>query len=81
MLTSGAGVDLLFTDVVMPGMSGLDVVPEALHINPDVAIVMLSAVTDATSAAICMQRGAMDYLTKPINPEELYEIAEKYQQD
>jgi putative two-component system response regulator len=62
---------LMLLDVRMPGMSGLDVVPEALHIDPDVAIVMLSAVTDATSAAICMQRGAMDYLTKPIDLTDL----------
>lgn len=59
-------VALMLLDVRMPGMSGMDVVPEALHLNPDLAIMMLSAVTDATSAAICMQRGAMDYLTKPI---------------
>jgi putative two-component system response regulator len=65
------GISLVLLDVRMPGMSGLDVVPEALHINPDVAIVMLSAVTDATSAAICMQRGAMDYLTKPIELTDL----------
>jgi cyclic di-GMP phosphodiesterase len=65
------GISLVLLDVRMPGMSGLDVVPEALHLNPDVAIVMLSAVTDATSAAICMQRGAMDYLTKPIELTDL----------
>ena len=59
-------VALMLLDVRMPGMSGMDVVPEALHLSPDLAIMMLSAVTDATSAAICMQRGAMDYLTKPI---------------
>ena len=66
-----SGIALMLLDVRMPGMSGLDVVPEALHVNPDVAIVMLSAVTDATSAAICMQRGAMDYLTKPIELTDL----------
>lgn len=66
-----SGIALMLLDVRMPGMSGLDVVSEALHVNPDVAIVMLSAVTDATSAAICMQRGAMDYLTKPIELTDL----------
>ena len=71
------GISLMLLDVRMPGMSGLDVVPEALHINPDVAIVMLSAVTDATSAAICMQRGAMDYLTKPIELTDLARAIER----
>ena len=65
------GASLMLLDVRMPGMSGMDVVPEAVHLNPDLAIVMLSGVADATSAAICMQRGAMDYLTKPIELSDL----------
>ena len=64
-------VALMLLDVRMPGMSGIDVVPEALDINPDMAILMLSAVRDASSAAICMQRGAFDYLTKPIELSDL----------
>lgn len=59
-------VHLMLLDIRMPGMNGIDVVPEALEVDPDLAIVMLSAVSDATSAAISMQRGAIDYLTKPI---------------
>jgi len=57
---------LMLLDIRMPGMSGIDVVTEALQIDPEVAIVMLSGVGDATTAALCMQRGAVDYLTKPI---------------
>jgi response regulator RpfG family c-di-GMP phosphodiesterase len=70
-------IALMLLDVRMPGMSGMDVVPEALHLNPDVAIVMLSAVADATSAAICMQRGAVDYLTKPIELSDLARAIER----
>lgn len=65
------GAELMLLDIRMPGTSGIDVVPEALDLDPDVAIVMLSAVADATSAAICMQRGALDYLTKPIELTDL----------
>src|SRR2546421_12478805 len=36
-----------------------------------ISILMLTAVNDATSAALCMQRGAMDYLTKPIELADL----------
>ncbi|MGH7753829.1 MAG: response regulator, partial [Gemmatimonadales bacterium] len=53
-------------DIRMPGTSGIDLVPQALEVDPDLAILMLSAVNDATTAALCMQRGALDYLTKPI---------------
>lgn len=61
----------MLLDIRMPDMSGIDVVPEALDIDPDLAILMITGVADATSAAICMQRGAMDYLTKPIELTDL----------
>ena len=59
-------ISLMLSDIRMPGTSGVDLVPQALEIEPELAILMLTAVNDATSAALCMQRGAMDYLTKPI---------------
>jgi putative nucleotidyltransferase with HDIG domain len=64
-------VALMLSDIRMPGLSGVDLVPQALEIEPDLAILMLTAVNDATSAALCMQRGAMDYLTKPIELADL----------
>lgn len=64
-------VAVMLCDIRMPGMSGIDLVPQALAIVPDLAVVMLSAVNDATTAALCMQRGAMDYLTKPIDLDDL----------
>ncbi len=62
---------VMLLDLRMPGMSGMDVVSEALTIEPEIAVVILSAMTDATSAALCMQRGATDYLTKPIDLDDL----------
>jgi len=64
-------ISLMLSDIRMPGTSGVDLVPQALEIEPDLAILMLTAVNDATSAALCMQRGAMDYLTKPIELADL----------
>src|SRR5437899_5787336 len=61
----------MLSDIRMPGTSGVDLVPQALEIEPELAILMLTAVNDATSAALCMQRGAMDYLTKPIELADL----------
>lgn len=65
------GFSLMLLDMHMPGMTGPDVVPEALDIDPDLAILMVTAAGDATTAAICMQRGAVDYLTKPIELNDL----------
>jgi putative nucleotidyltransferase with HDIG domain len=64
-------IALMLCDIRMPGTSGVDLVPQAIEIEPDLAILMLTAVNDATSAALCMQRGAMDYLTKPIELADL----------
>ena len=70
-------ITLMLTDIRMPGTSGIDLVPQALELVPDLAILMLSAVNDATSAALCMQRGAMDYLTKPLELSDLSRAVER----
>lgn len=57
----------ILLDVNMPGINGVELVPQLIEIEPTVAILMLTAVNDATSAALCMQRGAYDYLIKPID--------------
>jgi len=64
-------IAVMLCDIRMAGMSGVDIVPQALEVSPDLAILMLTAVNDATTAALCMQRGALDYLTKPIELLEL----------
>ena len=69
-LTTGS-FSLMLLDIDLPGMSGTDLVPAALELDPDLAILMLTGVKDATSAAVCMQRGALDYLTKPVELTDL----------
>ena len=64
-------IALMLCDIRMPGTSGIDLVPQAIEVEPELAILMLTAVNDATSAALCMQRGALDYLTKPIELADL----------
>jgi putative two-component system response regulator len=60
-------VAAMLLDVNLPGLNGVDLVPRVLELEPDVAILMLTAVNAATSAALCMQRGALDYLLKPVD--------------
>ena len=64
-------ISCMLLDVRMPGRSGIDLVPQVMELEPSIAILMLTAVNDATTAALCMQRGAMDYLTKPIDLNDL----------
>ena len=57
----------MLLDVNLPGTNGIDLVPRIMELEPTIAVLMLTAVNDATSAALCMQRGALDYLIKPID--------------
>ncbi|HEX6535289.1 MAG TPA: HD domain-containing phosphohydrolase [Gemmatimonadaceae bacterium] len=57
---------VMICDVRMPGMSGLDLLPDARATDPDLAVIMLTAVNDAPTATTAISRGAMDYLTKPV---------------
>ena len=64
-------ISAVLLDVRMPDKSGVDTVPDLLAVDGDLAIVMLTAVNDATTASLCLQRGAVDYLTKPIDLADL----------
>ncbi|MGH7581737.1 MAG: HD domain-containing phosphohydrolase [Gemmatimonadales bacterium] len=61
----------ILLDMRLPDGSGLELVQALIQREPHVAILMLTAVNDAHTAALCMQRGAMDYLVKPIDLPEL----------
>jgi response regulator RpfG family c-di-GMP phosphodiesterase len=68
---------LMLCDVRMPGLSGVELVPRALSIDPELAIVMLTAVNDAPTAAEVLSAGAMDYLMKPIELTDLQQALER----
>ena len=62
---------LLICDVRMPGMTGVELVPRAHEMDPELAIVMLTAVNDAPTATDALTHGALDYLMKPIELSDL----------
>jgi DNA-binding NtrC family response regulator len=69
--------DAMLCDVRMPGMSGIAVVARALELHPDLAVLMLTAVTDAPTATEALANGAMDYLMKPIELADLARTIER----
>jgi cyclic di-GMP phosphodiesterase len=62
---------LALCDIRMPGMSGLELLPQARSVDPDLAVVMLTAVNDAPTATEALTHGALDYLMKPIELTDL----------
>lgn len=67
----------MLCDIRMPEMTGLELVPAALAYDGDLAIVMLTAVNDAPTATEALGLGAMDYLMKPVELEDLAAAVER----
>jgi len=64
-------VDVLLTDVRMPGMDGLTLLQRALARNPKLICILLTAYGNVETAVEAMKRGAFDFLTKPVNLDHL----------
>ena len=60
-------IDLVLTDMRMPGATGLDLLDGVRRLNPDVPVVVMTAFGTVASAVDAMKRGAADFLTKPID--------------
>src|SRR6202522_3674808 len=63
--------ELVILDLLMPDMSGQDVLDHLLAGHPDQAVLGLSCLADVASKVDCLERGAQDYLTKPFSLAEL----------
>lgn len=63
--------DAVVTDLRMPGKSGLKVIDKALSLSPRPAVLMMTAYGNIETAVEAMKRGAVDFLTKPVNIERL----------
>ena len=65
------GFDFVLTDLRMPGMDGIQLLKELRHMNPEVIVVILTAYGTIGTAVEAMKEGAYDYLTKPVDLDEL----------
>ncbi|RJQ63625.1 MAG: sigma-54-dependent Fis family transcriptional regulator [Desulfobacteraceae bacterium] len=70
-------VDLALVDYRMPGMSGREVLDQAKRIDPQLDVVILTAYGTVETAVEAMKAGACDYLTKPIDLDELLLVIER----
>jgi DNA-binding NtrC family response regulator len=68
--------DILLTDLKMPRLDGMDLLARVRAAHPDVAIVVMTAYGTIASAVKALRAGAEDYLTKPIDVEELEHLLE-----
>ena len=63
----GQQITLLVSDINMPGMSGLDLLPMVKARRPDLPVFMISAYGDKDTITTALERGANKFLTKPVD--------------
>ena len=69
--------DLLLVDMKMPGMSGLDLLSKIKAIDKDALIILITAFASVPTAITALKNGAYDYVTKPIDPDELAHLVKR----
>ena len=68
---------LILLDIRMPGMDGLEVLRQVREVRPDIRVIMITAYGTVESAVEAMKLGAVDFLQKPFDPEEIRELVSR----
>src|SRR5512138_2099987 len=69
--------DTVLLDIKMPGMDGLELQRRIRDVDPDLPIIMITAFASVDSAVEALKHGAFDYVTKPIDPDELSHLVRR----
>jgi len=69
--------NMMLTDIKMPGMDGVELLGKAKEKNSDLCVIMMTAYAAVDSAVDAMKQGALDYLTKPFDPDVLIAMVTK----
>jgi DNA-binding response OmpR family regulator len=66
-------VDLITVDIMMPGMDGYSLIKKIYETNPDIPIIIISAKNEMKDKIHGINLGAVDFIEKPFDPQELSE--------
>ena len=70
-------LDIVITDIKMPGMDGMEVLEGIKEKYPDILVIMITGYSTVQSAVQAMKLGAFDYIPKPFSPDEVLVVVEK----
>lgn len=73
----GGHFDLLLLDFKMPGMNGIEVLEKIKNINPKISVIMMTAYGTIETAVDAMKLGAVDYIPKPIDLDQLLALVSR----
>ena len=71
-------VEMIFLDLVMPHINGLELLDNIRCEHPDTLVVIVSAVSEIESVVSCVHMGALDYILKPVDNDTLCSRVRKY---
>ncbi|WP_282078760.1 sigma-54-dependent transcriptional regulator [Epibacterium ulvae] len=76
-LVANKSPDIVLLDVRMPGRSGLEVLEWLAEAHSEIPVIMMSALDDTKDAVTAMKMGAIDYISKPFDVDELIQLLHK----
>ena len=71
LLNRNNDFDVIITDLMLPGASGIEVLKASRELNPEASVILITAYATVDSAVDAMKAGAFDYLTKPFNNDQV----------
>ncbi len=80
-ILSGAGFEVVVTDLKMPGLDGLELLAEIRKRHPGIEVILMTAYASARTAVSAMKEGAWDYLIKPFEMDELFIMIERIERE
>lgn len=76
-IVAGRKFDVAVLDIRMPGMDGLELLRRFRQRDADMAVIMITAFASVDSAVRALKDGAFDYITKPVDPDELSHLVQR----
>jgi len=70
-------LDLVLTDVRLPDSDGIEILKYIKEVNPAIQVILMTGYTDIKTAVNVMKMGAFDYVSKPINSDEILHTIHK----
>lgn len=70
-IVSAQRIDYILLDLRLPDSNGIEILQSVKKLHPHITVIMMTFYDDVRSAVLAIKSGARDYLTKPVNPEEL----------
>ena len=75
--TTSHDFDVVLLDILMPGLSGMEVLPKLVDRQPHTQVIMVTSVLDHDTIEEAMKLGAYDYVTKPLNLDDIVTRVQK----